>query len=100
MNFIFPFSPGSVHSCFLSRSLSFQLRKSDWDLLDNCLLVGELATEHRKVHSLPPRLISLFLQCYQLGKLEVQDGDRAWVQFLDLANSCFVFSSVLRVFSV
>lgn len=67
---------------FLSRSLSFQLRKSGWDLLHNCLLVGEVAPEHRKVYSLPPRLISLRLQCYQLGKLEIQDGNWAWVQFV------------------
>ena len=52
---------------FLSRSLSFQLRKSDWDLLHNCLVVGEVATEHRKVHSLPPRLISLL---YSVTSLE------------------------------
>lgn len=55
----------SFWSCsffFLSRSLTFQLRKSDWNLLHNCLLVGGVATEHRKVLSLAPRLISLFLQ--------------------------------------
>lgn len=83
MNCIFPFSLffWFCPFLFLSRSLSFQLRKSDWDLLHYCLLVGEVATEHRKVLSLPPRLISL-LYSYQLGKLEIQDGDWAWVQYV------------------
>lgn len=64
MNCIFPFSLffWFCPFLFLSRSLSFQLRKRDWDLLHYCLLVGEVATEHRKVLSLPPRLISLLLQ--------------------------------------